>query len=178
MPPAPLPENEERRQSALRALPSLDGQHQSWADDFAAAASALCGCPIGVVSIVDEDRQWFKGQVGLDVCETPRDQAFCAYTVLGDEPLVVEDATADPRFADNPLVTGEPGIRFYLGIPLLDDDGLALGSLCVIDTRPRRLTSEQIDAMRGLARLVSDRLTFSTRMRQVRGTCAVLEARA
>jgi GAF domain-containing protein len=102
----------------------------------------LCDAPIALVSLVERDRQSFLGRTGLAVCETPRATSFCAYAMLGDDVMVVPDATRDPRFADNPLVTGEPHIRFYAGAPLVSDDGVPLGSLCVIDRQPRAALSD------------------------------------
>ena len=102
----------------------------------------MCDTPIALISLVDDRRQWFKSRVGLDVSETPRD-IFCTYTITGEQIFEVPDALQDPRFRDNPLVQGDPHIRFYAGTPLTSPDGHNLGTLCVIDRKPRRLSSEQ-----------------------------------
>ncbi|HVY62603.1 MAG TPA: GAF domain-containing protein, partial [Planctomycetota bacterium] len=149
---APLPSDEGRRLEALRRSGLLDTPPESAFDDIARIASLVAGTPIALVSLIDERRQWFKARVGLDATETPREQAFCGYTILGREPFVVPDATKDARFAENPLVTGPPRIAFYAGVPIVTADGHALGSLCVIDRRPRELSPEQLGALRALER--------------------------
>jgi diguanylate cyclase (GGDEF)-like protein/PAS domain S-box-containing protein len=154
MPAAPLPANEPARLDALRRFGVLDTPPEQGFDDLTRLAATICGTPIALVSLVDEHRQWFKSCVGLDATETPRDAAFCAHAIHRPELLVVPDATADERFADSPLVTGEPHIRFYAGMPLTTSDGLAVGTLCVIDRTPRTLTPAQEDALRALARQV------------------------
>ncbi len=121
-------------------------------------ASEIFAVPIAAVSLVADDRQWFSASCGLDCRETTRDEAFCAHTILSEGPLVVEDATRDPRFRDNPLVTGEPGIRFYAGVPLRSREQLPLGSLCVIDREPRSPSRGQIEALETLAALVAAQL--------------------
>ena len=148
----PIPSNESRRLEALRRYQVLDTPQEEAFDDLAAMAAYICGTPIATVTLVDEHRQWFKAKVGLEISETPRDRAFCGYTILSSEMLIVEDATKDPRFASNPLVTVENGIRFYAGAPMLDQDGLGMGSVCVIDSKPRQITPDQEAALRRLAR--------------------------
>lgn len=148
----PIPSNEDRRLAALRRYHILDTPEEVIFDDLSALAAFICDTPIATVTLIDKDRQWFKSAVGQPTGETPRDQAFCAYTILSTEVLVVEDATQDVRFADNPLVTRENGIRFYAGAPLMDRDGFGLGSVCVIDKKPRHISPEQAEALRRLAR--------------------------
>ncbi len=117
----------------------LDTSPEAAFDDITQLVARLCDVPIALVSLVDTDRQWFKSRVGLDSTQTAREMVFCAHTILENKPLVVADATLDARFADNPLVTGEPGIRFYAGAPLVTRSGFALGTLCVIEVQPREL---------------------------------------
>ena len=155
---APLPPNEEVRLRALRDCHVLDTLPEDEFDDITRLAAHICGVPIAAVSLIDAERQWFKSIVGLPVTQTPRSAAFCAHTILQDNVMVVPDAQADARFADNPLVTGDPNIRFYAGVPLITEDGQALGSLCVIDRAPRRLTGDQQETLRLLARLVTNQL--------------------
>jgi PAS domain S-box-containing protein len=156
--PAPVPENEEERLRALNACRILDTPPEPEFDDVTLLAAQICGVPLAAVSLIDRDRQWFKSILGLDATETPRDVAFCAHTILQPELMVVPDAQSDPRFADNPLVTGELGIRFYAGMPLLLSDGLALGSLCVIDKKPRQLSADQQTALRALGNQVASQI--------------------
>ena len=151
---AAKPSNESARLRALHAYRILDTPPEAAFDDLAQLTAQVCGTPIAVVSLVDADRQWFKARVGLDGQQTSRDIAFCAHVVLGGRLLVVPDARLDPRFHDNPLVTGEPGIRFYAGMPLLTGDGLALGALCAIDRQPRELTTLQREVLEVIARQV------------------------
>ena len=147
-----LTSNESERLTALESLHILDTDVEQEFDDLVQLAAQICEVPISLISLVDADRQWFKAKVGLEVSETPREQAFCAHTILGDEVFVVPNAMEDERFADNPLVTGDPNIRFYAGAPLITDNGNALGSLCVIDRAPRELRPEQKEALQTLAR--------------------------
>lgn len=155
MPAAPYPENESQRQQALEQYNLLDTLPEQAFDDITTLAAHVCNTPIALVSLVDRDRQWFKSKVGIDADETPRDQAFCAHAILDpNQVLVVPNAEADPRFADNPLVTGGPQIRFYAGAPLQTPDGQAIGTLCAIDDQPRELTEEQVQGLQALSRQV------------------------
>src|SRR4051794_3244171 len=119
---APLAVDEAERLAALRRLEILDTPPEEAFDRLGRLTAAMVGTPMAVISLVDESRQWFKARLGLEATETPREIAFCAHAILGDQPLVVEDATRDPRFADNPLVTGEPFIHFYAGAPIRTRD--------------------------------------------------------
>jgi adenylate cyclase len=118
--PFPKPSNEMKRVEALHRYRLLDTPAEQSFDDFAYLASYICGTPIAVISLVDADRQWFKAKVGMEATQTPREHAFCSHTILTDRLMIVEDAIADKRFADNPLVTSKPHIRFYAGAPLID----------------------------------------------------------
>lgn len=134
--PAPI-DDEAARLEALRRTGLLDSDPEPAFDDLVSWACDHFRVPIALVSLLDADRQWFKARHGLPVQETPRDIAFCRFTIRQSLPMVVENAALDPRFQDNPLVLGEPHIRFYAGAPIINRDGLALGSVCLIDTRPR-----------------------------------------
>jgi adenylate cyclase len=149
---APLPADESGRLDELRQLRILDSLAESEYDDLVYLASRICGTPIALVSLIDQDRQYFKARVGLEVSETPRDVAFCAHAILKPELMVVDDAKADARFANNPLVTSDPNIRFYAGTPLITPAGHAMGTLCVIDRVPRTLDPAQRDALCALGR--------------------------
>jgi class 3 adenylate cyclase len=151
---APLPKDEDARIEELRDYHVLDTEAESEFDDVVNLASKICGTPIALVSLVDAQRQYFKAKVGLDVSETPRDVAFCAHAILKPELMVVPDATADARFADNPLVSDDPKIRFYAGSPLVTPKGHSMGTLCVIDRVPRDLTALQREALEVLGRQV------------------------
>lgn len=154
----PKPPNEEARLRALHEMDILDTPPEGEFDEIVDLASCVCGVPVSLVSLVDADRQWFKARVGIDVSETSRDVSFCAYAILGRDLLVVPDTQADPRFAGNPAVRGEHGVRFYAGAPLVTTDGYALGTLCVVDNVPRQLTLDQLRALRALARQVTAQL--------------------
>jgi len=158
--PAPLPANEAERLKALKEYHILDTETEQSYDDITTLAAHICGVPVAMISLVDEVRQWFKSKVGVDQQQTSREVAFCAHAILENKPFIVRDATKDKRFADNALVTGEPHIRFYAGIPLINPEGLALGTLCVIDHQPRRLSAEQQKALQALSRQVMALLEF------------------
>jgi len=152
MPGAPLPPDEEQRLKAVRALGLLDTGPDERFDALTRQAQRAFGMPISLITLVDGDRQWFKSRAGTTLTQTPRDQSFCAHAILGDAPLIVNDAAKDPRFADNPLVVGDPKIRFYAGVPLTSSDGRKVGSLCVIDRIPRQFSEAQTRALFELGR--------------------------
>lgn len=135
--------DESARLRTLEHYRILDTAAERVFDDLTRLVSSVCETPIGLVSLVDDKRQWFKSKVGIDDTETPREMAFCAHALNRDDLLIVEDAHLDERFKDNPLVTGAPGIRFYAGAPLNMANGHCLGTLCVIDTQPRSLSEKQ-----------------------------------
>jgi GAF domain-containing protein len=138
-----MPVDELARLAALRSYRILDTDPEQGFDDLALLASQICGTPIAFIALIDENRQWFKARVGFNLKETTRSVAFCSHTIQQTDLLVVPDALGDERFRDNPLVTGEPHIRFYAGAPLITREGEALGTLCVVDRVPRTLTDEQ-----------------------------------
>ncbi len=159
MTPAQKPANENERLARLQALSVLDSAAEPLFDALTRAAALVVGVPIALVSLVDADRQWFKSNHGLEeATQTPRDAAFCAHAILGDEILEVPDTQLDQRFIDNPLVVGNPGIRFYAGAPITLSDGLRMGTLCVIDREPRALTDHQRLILKQLARAASEAL--------------------
>ncbi len=151
---SPIPNNELARLAALRQYQILDTAPEKVFDDFTFLAAQICRTPIALISLVDGNRQWFKSKVGVDVDCTPRDVAFCAYTIMQNEPLVVPNALNDSRFAENPIVTGGLEIRFYAGAPLITPEGYAIGTLCVVDTVPRDLSLEQQEGLRALSNQV------------------------
>ncbi|MBI1339316.1 PAS domain S-box protein [bacterium] len=146
------------RLNALRELNVLDTGPEAGFDAIVNAVAAALGAPIALVSLIDEDRQWFKSRIGLDVSQTPRDIAFCDHAIRSADPLVITDARTDPRFAENPLVTGEPRIVSYLGAPLITSDGHALGTLCAIDRRRRDWTAQEVQHLRAIAEVVVELL--------------------
>ena len=154
MKPAPIPENEKERLAALHALLILDTPPEQRFDRITAFAASEFDVPIALISLVDENRQWFKSKFGLDVCETSRDLAFCAHALQSTEPLIVPNALDDERFFDNPLVAGPPHIRFYTGAPLVLPSGVIAGTLCLIDTQARELDATDLailETLRDLA---------------------------
>lgn len=144
---AQLPEGEERRLEALRRFKVLDSDPEEAFDAATRLAALICQTPIALITFVDEDRQWFKSRVGFDEQQTSRDISFCAHAILQPGPLVVRDTQTDVRFRDNPLVLSSPYIRFYAGAPLTTAEGFRLGTLCVLDTVPRVLFSDQAAAL-------------------------------
>ncbi len=156
--PHPVPADEDERLRDLAAYDVYGTAPEADYDHVARLAADLFGVPIALVNLVGGDGVWVKARAGLDVCEVPRGVAFCAHATMGDEPLVAPGLSAGPRFADNPLVTGGPGMRFYAGTPLVAPCGHKIGTLCLLDTRPRpALTGEQQRTLRDLARLVVGR---------------------
>lgn len=152
------------RQRTLEAYRVLDTLPEQVYDDIARLAGRLCDTPIALISLIDRDRQWFKARVGLDAAQTPREYAFCDHAIRDANALLeVHDATLDVRFTNNPLVTGQPGIRFYAGMPLVAPNGAALGTVCVIDDKPRTLSEEQKSDLAALSRLVMRLLEHRSR---------------
>ena len=156
MTPAPLPADEDERLSALRALLLLDTPPEERFDRLARFVAEQLDVPIALLTLVDGQRQWFKARVGIDATETPRDISFCGHAIMKNDLFIVEDASRDPRFADNPLVTGEPHIRFYAGAPLSAPGGHRIGTLCVIDTVPRTLGPVELSILDALRRLANE----------------------
>jgi adenylate cyclase len=162
----PIPANEPQRLVALRALDILDSPPETAYDEIAELAAQICGCPIGYISFIDDDRRWLKAKYGLPsgTTDAPRATAVCSTTICGAEMLVVPDMTQDRRFDRVALVVGHPHCRFYCGVPLITEEGHALGTLCVLDFEPRRLTFEQMEALRRLSRQVITLLELRRRL--------------
>ena len=169
--------NESDRLLALNRYKVLDTLPEQEYDDLTQLAADICGTPISLISLVDQDRQWFKSRVGLDATETPRDISFCGHAVADGEILNIPDATQDVRFADNPLVLQDPNIRFYAGVPLITPDLYALGTLCVIDRQPRNLTPKQIQQLQALSRLAVGQLELRLSGEDLVNRTANLKAR-
>ncbi len=155
---APLPENEGARLAALRQLAVLDTAPELAYDGITRLAAHICQAPMALISLTDEDRQWFKANIGFSASQAPRDVTFCAHAIMEPDLFIIPDALADERFKDNPYVTAQPQLRFYAGAALVTADGHALGTLCVLDTVPRELTPEQQEGLRMLARLTVTQL--------------------
>jgi diguanylate cyclase (GGDEF)-like protein len=166
---APVPGNERERIRQLHALEILDTPSEQAYDDLATLAARICGTSTAFISLVDSDRQWFKAHIGTDVRETPRDVAFCAHAILRPgELFVIEDALQDERFTDNPFVIEPPHLRFYAGAPLVTKTGEALGTICVVDTKPRHLDAGQREALAALSRQVVAQMELRSTVKQLR----------
>ena len=171
-----VPENENERLAALNSYQVLDTLPERAFDEITLIASEICQTPISLVSLIDNDRQWFKSNKGLEVTQTPKELAFCAHAILEPkEVMVVADAQIDERFADNPLVTGSPQVVFYTGVPLINPDGYALGTLRVIDHKARQLNNAQILALKALANQVVAQLELKKKVNELNTTRLQLE---
>ncbi len=156
---APIPDNDAERLAALRELLILDTPPEERFDKVVRFAADEFDMPIALLSLIDENRQWFKSNVGLDVCETARDISFCGHAILQSDILVIPDARADGRFADNPIVTGEPYVIFYAGAPLAMPSGFTIGTLCLIDHKPRTLDATELAILTTLRDLLLEELS-------------------
>ena len=159
---------ESNRIKKLLSYKVLDTSAETAYDDLAAIAAQICGTSASAVSLIDSGRQWFKAKVGTELRETPRDIAFCAHAILQPQVMIVPDARLDKRFANNPLVVGEPFIRFYAGAPIVTPEGYAMGTLCVLDSEPKTLDAKQIAALEALARQVAGLLEMRLMLQQIR----------
>jgi GAF domain-containing protein len=158
--PAPAPITDAARVAALQKYAILDTEPEQAFDDLTLLASYICKTPIALISLVDEDRQWFKSKVGISVSQTSREIALCSIAIQQSDVMVVPDTLKDERFRNNPLVVSEPRIRFYAGAPLITEEGYALGTLCVVDQTPRDLSADQKEALQALSRLVLAQMEF------------------
>ena len=170
----PLPPEEPQRLESLRSYEILDSPPEQAYDDLALLASQICDTPIALVSFIDEHRQWFKATIGVDLVETPRDLAFCAHAIAGQGTMVVPDVLADERFAQHPLATSEPKIRFYAGAPLRGERGHGLGTICVLDRIPHNMTAKQQVALEALSRQVMAQLELRRQLAEVKRMAGLL----
>jgi GAF domain-containing protein len=157
--PQPI-KNEAARVAALHKYAILDTEPEQAFDDLVLLASFICKTPMALISLVDEARQWFKAKVGVSISETPREIAFCATAIQQPDILVVPDTLNDERFRNNPFVVSEPNVRFYAGVPLIDEEGHALGTICVLDCTPREFDPDQQAALKALSRIVLAQIEF------------------
>jgi signal transduction histidine kinase len=174
MPIVPLPKNEDERLASLASYDILDTLEENEFDEITKLASQICETPVALITLIDEKRQWFKSAVGTQYKETPREQAFCAYTILNNEVMVVNNAREDARFANNPLVTGDPNVVFYAGAPIINEEGHSLGSICVIDTEAKELSSQQIAALKTLSNQVIAQLELRRKIKVLERSNATL----
>jgi len=151
--PAPITSADAARVAALNRYAILDSEPEQSFDDLVILAAHICKMPMAMLSLVDDHRQWFKSRFGVQVRETPREISICTHAIQQSDLFIVPDTLQDPRFRENPLVTGEPHVRFYAGTPLVNEDGFALGTLCVLDREPRELEVDQKEALNALGRL-------------------------
>ena len=180
----PVSGDEPLRLEALRALEIAGTPPTAAFDAIVKLVAGTFACPIAFISLLDEDRQWFKAQCGLGLSSTSREVAFCNHTILGSEPFIVEDTLEDKRFASNPLVTGPTGVRFYAGVPITSESGHRIGALCVNDTRPRQMAKLQLERLKQFAAVVeglvsgarSSRARRRHRAPTIRKSAAALEA--
>ncbi|MCA1324110.1 PAS domain S-box protein [Herbaspirillum sp. alder98] len=175
--PIPYPVEEKKRLAVLHSLGLLDSGPDPAFDRVTRLASRLLDVPISLISLLDAERQWFKSKVGLEVEQTPRSQAFCAYTIMEESSLVVSDATDDERFRDNPLVLSEPSIRFYAGVPIRSNEGLPIGTLCVIDSKPKTLKPEELELLQDLASIVTKEIQLLEGLLDTHDQLALSDAR-
>ena len=168
--------DEQKRLAALEEYGIMDSLPEEEYDNITSLASRICGTPISLITLLDDQRQWFKSATGLDIKETPIEYAFCSYAIQHpSEIMVVPDSRKDERFANNPFVTGEPHIVFYAGMPLVDESGLALGSLCVLDVQEHTLTPFQLTALQQLAKQVVSLMTLKKHNKQLKNAVSDLE---
>ena len=163
-----VPSKEAARVAALNRYAILDTEPEQSFDDLVTLASHICKTPMALLTLVDDHRQWFKSAVGVQVRETPREISFCSQAIEQENLFIIRDALEDPRFRDNPLVTGEPHIRFYAGAPLVNEDGYALGTLCVADRQPRELDEDQKVALASLSRLALRQMELRTNLQMLK----------
>lgn len=162
---APIPENDPARLETLRQYQVLDTDSEDVFDDLTRLAAYICDTPTALISLIDVNRQWFKARVGVQARETPRNISFCGHAIVHKGCFIIEDALFDERFADNPLVINEPFVRFYAGMPLLSPEGFAIGTLCVMDRKPRQLDEKQIKALEMLANQVMSQFDLRREVR-------------
>ncbi len=165
---APIPANEDKRLQKLKSYNILDTPSENDYDELVQLASQICETPISLMTLVDEDRQWFKSKVGLEVPESSREISFCGHAIHEEEVFLIEDATKDLRFQDNPLVTADPNIQFYAGVPLKTPDGFNIGTLCIIDHKPRKLNQVQLNALKVLARQIVNHLELRLQVNEIK----------